>query len=215
MKQLVQSTRLQLALVGTLVLASCAQTIDPQYRATADELNTMKQAQAGRTADGAMAGAAVGAATGAGLAALNGGDKKDIAKGAAGGGIAGGLGGGMLGFQKGDQEGKGKVTQKRSQKELEKAVLARIDGLKLEIKTQDKWLAKLRAASAAGVDPKAIQASAKEMLKSASADASNAASDQQYKGVPRYSEVVRLAKVESRQETALTEFADGGPAKIN
>jgi len=215
MKQLVQSTRLQLALVGTLMLASCAQTIDPQYRATADELETMKQAQAAYTKDGAMTGAVVGAATGAGLAALNGGDKKDIAKGAAAGGIAGGLGGGTLGFQKGDQEGKGKVTQKRSQKELEKAVLARIDGLKRQIETQDKWLAKLRAQSAAGANPKSIQDNAKEMLKAASADASNTASDQQFKGVAGYSEVVRLKKIFNRNNSATQAIADGGPAKIN
>jgi hypothetical protein len=215
MKQLVQSTRLQLAFVGTLMLASCAQTIDPQYRATADELETMKQAQAAYTADGAMTGAVVGAATGAGLAALNGGDKNDIAKGAAVGGIAGGLGGGMLGFQKGDQEGKGKVTQKRSQKELEKEVLARTNSLKQEIKTQDKWLVKLRAQSAAGANPKSIQDNAKQMLKAASADASNTASDQQYKGVDGYLELVSLEKVKSRNIAAMQAIADGAPAKIN
>jgi len=53
------------------------------------------------------------------------------------------------------------------------------------------------------------------MLKAASADASNTASNQQYKGVDGYRELVSLEKVKSRNIAALTTIADGGPAKIN
>jgi hypothetical protein len=214
MKKLIHSTRLQLTVVGTLMLASCAQTIDPQYRATEDELKTMKQAQTARTADGAMAGAAMGAATGAGLAALKGGDKKDIAKGAMAGGLVGGLGGGMLGFQKGDKDGKEKVSQKRSQKELEKEVLARIDSNKKIIFVQNQWLAKLRAMSANGVDPKIIKKTAKDLL--SKIDTSNTNADPQFKEAKGYQDLAGLNKKSNDLTASIKEFSEEGEkAKTN
>ena len=72
------SMKFQLAAVSTLLLASCAPTIDPTYAITKDEFETMKNRQILHTADGTMRGAVIGAGMAAGTAAVSGGKKDDI-----------------------------------------------------------------------------------------------------------------------------------------
>ncbi len=149
MKKLFQSNQIQVA-AASLLLASCAATVDPQYAITEDEFETMRTSQFDHAADGAMRGAAIGALTGAGLAALQGGDGKAIATGAAAGGIAGGLVGGTMGFQKGDEAGKQLVNKKRLTKEQQKIVSNMTKEAKQKEAQASVWISKLRNGIAAG-----------------------------------------------------------------
>jgi len=142
--------KFQLAAVSTLLLASCAQTIDPRYAITKDEFETMKGWQLNSTADGAMSGAAIGAATGAGYAAIRGGKKDDIKNAAIGGGIAGGIAGGAFGFNQGDKKGKELVQKKRNTKAIQSEIAARTKHARNANKQAQQWLTKLRASVASG-----------------------------------------------------------------
>jgi len=147
MKNMFTSMKFQLAAVSMLLLASCAQTIDPRYAITKDEIETMKSKQFRHTADGAMQGAVVGAALGAGTAALTGGDVK---KAAIGGGIAGAIGGGALGFNQGDKKGKELVQQKRNTKAIQSEIAERTKDARNKNKQAQQMLAKLRAGVTSG-----------------------------------------------------------------
>ena len=155
--------KFQLAAVSTLLLASCAQTIDPRYAITKDEMKTMKDAQFSETADGAMKGAAIGAAGGALATLVAGGDRDAIIKGAAVGAVVGGTAGGVQGYKKGDAQGKARVTDKRQRQAIEAGIQKKIANLNSLINVVNANIIRLKEAQAAGVSPAAIQAEAKKL----------------------------------------------------
>jgi hypothetical protein len=163
MKKLFTSMKFQLAAVSMLLLASCAQTIDPRYAMTADEMKTMKDVQLSETADGAMKGAAIGAAGGALTALVTGGDRDAIIKGAAIGAVVGGTAGGAQGFKKGDAQGKSMVTDKRQRQTIEAGIQKKIKNLNSMINVVNANIIRLKEAQAAGVSPAQIQAEAKKV----------------------------------------------------
>jgi hypothetical protein len=163
MKKMFTSMKFQLAAVSMLLLASCAQTIDPRYAMTADEMKTMKDAQVSHTADGAMKGAAIGAAGGALAALVAGGDRDAIIKGAAVGAVVGGTAGGVHGYKEGDAKGKSKVTDKRQRQAIEAGIQKKIASLNSAINVVNVQIKRLKEAQAAGENPAAIQAQAKKL----------------------------------------------------
>jgi hypothetical protein len=163
MKKMFTSIKFQLAAVSTLLLASCAQTIDPRYAMTADEMKTMKDAQVSHTTDGALKGAAVGAAGGALAALVAGGDRDAIIKGAAVGAVVGGTAGGVHGYKEGDAKGKAKVIDKRQRQVIEAGIQRKTASLNSAINVVNTQIKRLKEAQAAGESPAAIQAQAKKL----------------------------------------------------
>jgi hypothetical protein len=210
MKNMFTSMKFQLAAVSTLLLASCAQTIDPRY-ATAQDMNIIKQAQGYEAEKGAMKGALIGAATGAGVAALKGGDKKDIVKGAGIGALAGGAIGGVAGFQKGDALGKAKVTDVKAQREKEAALKKDISIMKQKRATQNAILSKLRSDMKSAESPAARAKIAKQAetiiseMKKASSQTKSETAD--YKSTKGYSVLAKeIAQFEKQTEQAEKEL---------
>jgi hypothetical protein len=150
MKNKLKSIRLHSVIAISLLFASCASTVDPNYAINKDELETMRSRQAAHTVDGALKGAAVGSVMGAGMAALRGGDKKDIQKGAIQGGVAGGLAGGVLGFQEGDKKGKKIVQNKRDTKSIQADIADRTRKAREATVQAQGWLKKMQSGVAAG-----------------------------------------------------------------
>jgi hypothetical protein len=163
MKKMFTSIKFQLAAVSMLLLASCAQTIDPRYAMSSDEMKTMKDAQRTHTADGAMKGAAIGAAGGALAVLVAGGDRDAIIKGAAVGAVIGGTAGGVQGYKEGDAKGKAKVTDKRERQSIEADIQRKTASLNSAINVVNAQIKRLKEAQAAGVSPAAIQAEAKKL----------------------------------------------------
>jgi uncharacterized protein YcfJ len=199
----------------TLLLASCANTIDPRFATTDDELRTMKQAQFAYTADGAMKGAATGAAAGAIGSAVSGGNKKDIQKAAVTGGIAGGALGGFAGFQKGDQAGKKKVAEKRSRQVIESEITAKTKNLRTLTASAERKIKQLREAQAAGESPAAIQKEAKKYYSDYSKLVATNAAGSDYKGVSGESSHTAAFKKAKELDAALASFTkDGNVQKL-
>ena len=145
-----KSGRFHSLVAVSLLMASCASTVDPNYAITKDELETMRTRQAAHTVDGALKGAAVGSIMGAGMAALHGGNKRDIENAAIEGGVAGGVAGGVLGFQEGDKKGKKIVQNKRDTKSIQADIADRTRKAREATLQAQGWLKKMQSGVASG-----------------------------------------------------------------